>query len=204
MVDEQASQPAEPIDNTEDYKIPVERRRIMDLVAARAEQLAKAEKSPPAEAAGSMPSEAQMAENVRQWDEQHRKTHPESYDENGNFLTWEEREARRKAAARLAELSQPEILPPRGATLAIPQGSIADLLEHQVGVCAGLIGNIAEYVAGNEARPEVCFPFMDRIARLVSSSAKAGRTIGHLRGIAAETRQTFVRQKEGKREGVTT
>ena len=85
----------------------------------------------------------------------------------------------------------------RKPLLVMPSGSVADLLEHQVGVCAALIGNIAEYVAGS-ASPDVCFPFMDRIARLMSSSAKAGRTIGQLRGIATETRQTFVKRREAE------
>jgi hypothetical protein len=80
-----------------------------------------------------------------------------------------------------------------------PEGNVADLLEQQVGVCAALIGNIAEYVAGS-VNPDVCFPFMDRIARLMSSSAKAGRIVGQLRGIVTETRQTFVKRKE--KEGV--
>lgn len=85
--------------------------------------------------------------------------------------------------------------------LTVPQGNVADLLEQQVAICAGLIGNVAEFIAG-DARPESCYPFMDRIARLMSSSAKAGRIIGQLRGIAAETKQTFVKRKEDGREGV--
>lgn len=83
----------------------------------------------------------------------------------------------------------------RKPLLIAPQGNVADLLEQQVGICAALIGNIAEYVAGSSS-PDTCFPFMDRIARLMSSSAKAGRTIGQLRGIPTETRQTFVKRKE--------
>ena len=84
--------------------------------------------------------------------------------------------------------------------LTVPQGNVADLLEQQVAICAGLIGNVAEFIAG-DARPESCYPFMDRIARLMSSSAKEGRIIGQLRGIAAETKQTFVKRKEDGKEG---
>jgi hypothetical protein len=152
-------------------------------------------------------SEGQRAlKNDRLWLEQRKTTHPQEFDEDGNYLTFEEMEAREKAAriARIAKLFAPPPEPPRAPPppLVVPDGNVADLLEKQVAICAGLIGNVAEFIAG-DARPENCFPFMDRIARLMSSSAKAGRTIGQLRGIAAETKQTFVKRKENGREGAT-
>jgi hypothetical protein len=42
---------------------------------------------------------------------------------------------------------------------------------------------------------------MDRIASLLSSSATAARVVGQLRGIANETRQTFITEKGGKGVG---
>lgn len=152
-------------------------------------------------------SEDQRAlKNDRLWLERRKTTHPQEFDEDGTYLTYEEMEAREKAAriARIAKLFAPEPEAPRPPPppLIVPDGNVADLLEKQVAICAGLIGNVAEFIAG-DARPENCFPFMDRIARLMSSSAKAGRTIGQLRGIAAETKQTFVKRKEDGREGVT-
>lgn len=152
-------------------------------------------------------SQGQRAlKNDRLWLDRRKTTHPQEFDEDGNYLTYEEMEAREKVArlARIAKLFAPPPEPPRAPPppLVVPDGNVADLLEKQVAICAGLIGNIAEFVAGNTL-PENCFPFMDRIARLMSSSAKAGRTIGQLRGIAAETKQTFVKRKEDGREGVT-
>lgn len=142
--------------------------------------------------------------NDRLWLERRKTTHPQEFDEDGTYLTYEEMEAREKAAriGRIAKLFAPEPEAPRAPPppLVIPEGNVADLLEKQVAICAGLIGNVAEFIAG-DARPENCFPFMDRIARLMSSSAKAGRTIGQLRGIAAETKQTFIQRKEDGREG---
>jgi hypothetical protein len=91
-------------------------------------------------------------------------------------------------------------LPP-APPLEIPKGSVADLLEHQIGTCSALIANIADYVARNDSRPDICFPFMDRIASLLSSSATAGRVVGQLRGIASETKQTFITEKGGKGAG---
>ena len=85
--------------------------------------------------------------------------------------------------------------------LEIPKGNAADLLEQQIGTCAALIGNIANYVAHNDTHADVCLPFMDRIASLLSSSATAARVVGQLRGIASETKQTFVKKIEGEREG---
>lgn len=110
---------------------------------------------------------------------------------------------RRRIAAAQAKLDEPA--PPKPANgnvalLSIPQGNIADLLEQQVAICVALIGNVAEFVAGPNS-VESCYPFMDRIARLMSSSAKAGRTIGQLRGIAAESKQIYVKQKEHRGVG---
>jgi hypothetical protein len=93
-----------------------------------------------------------------------------------------------------------EVLPPQPG-LIIPEGSVADLLERQVGICAALIGNIAEFVAGNEALPDVCFPFMDRISAMLTSSANAARVVGQLRGIATQTKQTIVTENWGKGAG---
>ncbi|MBV8977527.1 MAG: hypothetical protein JOZ13_09120 [Alphaproteobacteria bacterium] len=85
--------------------------------------------------------------------------------------------------------------------LATPQGNVADLLEQQIGTCTALIGNIAELVANPETSMEASYPFVDRISMLLSSSASAARVVGQLRGIATETKQTFVTRKEGEREG---
>jgi hypothetical protein len=108
----------------------------------------------------------------------------------------------RALAAAIAEpfvQKQPvELLPPQPG-LVIPEGNVADLLERQVGICAALIGNIADYVARNDTSTEVCFPFMDRISSMLTSSATAARVVGQLRGIATETKQTFI--KKGEREG---
>jgi hypothetical protein len=90
---------------------------------------------------------------------------------------------------------------PSQPPLEIPKGNAADLLEQQIGTCAALIGNIANYVAHNDTHADVCLPFMDRIASLLSSSATAARVVGQLRGIASETKQTFVKKVEGAREG---
>lgn len=85
--------------------------------------------------------------------------------------------------------------------LEIPKGNAADLLERQIGTCAALIGNLADYIARNDTPTDVCFPFMDRISSLVSSSATAARVVGQLRGIASETRQTFITEKGGTGAG---
>ena len=85
--------------------------------------------------------------------------------------------------------------------LAIPHGSAAELLERQIATCAALIADMADFVANPGTAPEVCFPFMDRISTLLASSASAARVVGQLRGIATETKQTFVSRTEGKREG---
>jgi len=85
--------------------------------------------------------------------------------------------------------------------LEIPKGNAADLLEQQIATCAALIGNIANYIARSDTATDVCFPFMDRISSLLSSSATAARVVGQLRGIASETKQTFVKKVEGAREG---
>ena len=86
-------------------------------------------------------------------------------------------------------------------SLEIPKGNAADLLERQIGTCAALIGNVANHIARNDTPNEVCFPFMDRIASLLSSSATAARVVGQLRGIASETKQTFITEKGGKGAG---
>jgi hypothetical protein len=85
--------------------------------------------------------------------------------------------------------------------LEIPRGNVADLLEQQIATCAALIGNVANFVAHSETPPQECFPMMDRIASLLSSSATAARVVGQLRGIANETRQTFVTENGGRRRG---
>lgn len=109
--------------------------------------------------------------------------------------------------AALSTLENDGLPPPRDAArepaqpLEIPKGNVADLLEHQIGMCSALIENIANYVAQNETATDVCFPFMDRISSMLSSSAAAARVVGQLRGIAAETKQTFVKKVEGAREG---
>jgi len=90
---------------------------------------------------------------------------------------------------------------PKRPLLAIPQGSAAELLERQIATCAALIGDLADYIANPGTSPEMCFPFMDRMSTLLGASASAARVVGQLRGIAAETKQTFVTRKEGKREG---
>jgi hypothetical protein len=90
---------------------------------------------------------------------------------------------------------------PAQSPLEIPRGNAADLLEQQIGTCAALIGNIANYVAHSDTEANVCLPFMDRIASLLSSSATAARVVGQLRGIANETRQTFITEKGGKGVG---
>ena len=100
------------------------------------------------------------------------------------------------SGAPAAPRVQPAQLP-----LEIPNGSAADLLEQQIGTCAALIGNIANYVAHSDTHTDVCLPFMDRIASLLSSSATAARVVGQLRGIATETKQTFVTKKGGKGAG---
>jgi hypothetical protein len=123
--------------------------------------------------------------------------------------------ALREKAERKAEWSEPNLEPvavseapaARGEILApqpvltIPDGDVADLLERQIGACAALIGNIAEFVAGNEALPDICFPFMDRISAMVTSSANAARVVGQLRGIATQTKQTIVTETWGKGAG---
>jgi len=108
--------------------------------------------------------------------------------------------------AAVSALENNGLPPPRktgeqSRPLEIPRGNVADLLEHQIGMCAALIGNIANYVAHNETATDVCFPFMDRISTMLSSSAAAARVVGQLRGIASETKQTFVKKIEGEREG---
>jgi hypothetical protein len=117
----------------------------------------------------------------------------------------EQEKARVEAA--LSALENADV-PPKPANdvllqtpLEIPKGNAADLLERQIGTCAALIGNIADYIARNDSNPDVCFPFMDRISSLLSSSATAARVVGQLRGIATETKQTFVKKIEGEREG---
>ena len=85
--------------------------------------------------------------------------------------------------------------------LEIPKGNAADLLEQQIATCAALIGNVANFVAHSETPAHECFPMMDRIASLLSSSATAARVVGQLRGIANETRQTFVTENGGMRRG---
>ena len=83
----------------------------------------------------------------------------------------------------------------------IPKGNVADLLERQIATCAALIGNVANFVAHSETPASECFPMMDRIASLLSSSAAAARVVGQLRGIANETIQTFVTENGGRRRG---
>ncbi len=90
---------------------------------------------------------------------------------------------------------------PSQPSLDIPKGSAADLLERQIGTCAALIGSIADYIARNDTPTDVCFPFMDRISSMLSSSATAARVVGQLRGIASETKQTFITEKGGKGAG---
>ena len=70
-----------------------------------------------------------------------------------------------------------------------------------IGTCAALIGNIANYIARNDTATNVCFPFMDRISSLLSSSAAAAKVVGQLRGIATETKQTFITKQGGKGAG---
>jgi hypothetical protein len=103
-------------------------------------------------------------------------------------------------AESFAEKKPVEVLPPQ-PVLVVPEGNVADLLERQVGICAALIGNIADYIARNDTSTEVCFPFMDRISAMLTSSATAARVVGQLRGIATETKQTFIKKNEGEREG---
>jgi hypothetical protein len=87
------------------------------------------------------------------------------------------------------------------APLDIPEGSVADLLERQIGICAGLMNRVAEFVAAADGDSADNFTFMTRISEMLTSSASAARVVGQLRGIATETRQTFVTRKEGAREG---
>ena len=73
-------------------------------------------------------------------------------------------------------------LPP----LVIPAGSVDTLLEKQIAACAGLIEQIAFYIAHDTTPPDACVNFMDRIASLMNSSATVGKMIGHLHGLQPE------------------
>jgi hypothetical protein len=97
-----------------------------------------------------------------------------------------------KASAKL------EVVPPQTG-LIIPDGNVADLLERQIGTCAALIGKVAEHIADRNSDAIENYTFMDRISEMVTSSANAARIVGQLRGIATETRQTYV--KKGEWEG---
>lgn len=108
-------------------------------------------------------------------------------------------EAALGALEAAAGAREPSVLPAR--PLDIPKGSAADLLEQQIATCSALIGNIASHIARDDTDASVCFPFMDRIASLLTSSAAAARVVGQLRGIASETKQTFIKKIEGEREG---
>ena len=118
------------------------------------------------------------------------------------YMYWHTLRDRRIAVLkreREAQLAK-EIAERKQLTLAVPDGGAADLLERQIGTCAGLIHSLAEYVAQNEPYPDVCVPFMDRIGNLLNQSAKAARVVGQLRGVVPETRQTYVTVR-GEREG---
>lgn len=146
-------------------------------------------------------------EDLEKWIAARKQKYPQEFDERGRHMSEAETQARLAQKENLAALKPERVAAkpakPRALTeLKIPQGNVADLLEHQVAVCAALVRNVAEFVAGTETDPEICLPFMDRLSRLMSSSAKAGRAVGHLRGIATETKQTFVKRKVGEREGV--
>ena len=84
--------------------------------------------------------------------------------------------------------------------LEIPKGNVADLLEQQIGMCAALIGTITDHVALDPSDPSR-YHLMDRVSAMLSSSAGAARVVGQLRGIAAETKQTFITQQGGKGAG---
>ena len=113
---------------------------------------------------------------------------------------------RRALEAALSALESDELSRPAAVQsepsqqLEIPKGSVADLLERQIGICAALIGNVADHVAHDPSDPSR-YHLMDRVSSMLSSSATAARVVGQLRGIASETKQTFVKKVEGKREG---
>ncbi len=147
-------------------------------------------------------------DQLEEWIAARREKYPQEFDADGRHMSAAEMNPRdTKTEVRvLPDAPAEPALPIPAVTpaprLAIPQGNVADLLEHQIAICAAIIGNVGEFIAG-EVRPESCYPFMDRIARLMSSSAKAGRAIGQLRGIPAETRQTHVKERNREREGAS-
>ena len=90
----------------------------------------------------------------------------------------------------------------RGASalprLVIPTGPVDTLLEKQIAACAGLIEQVAFYIAHDTTPPDACVNFMDRIASLMNSSATVGKMIGHLRGLQPEeTRHRMIVEHAG-------